>query len=583
MSTTPGPEERLRRALAEESRTTWTSPDGWERIEARAARQRPGLVRPGLLVPALAALLVAATVVALNRDDRPSRLRVAGPAEPVYLVPRSVDGRFSLLVAADQPMSSELQTRGRVRVFGRRAADGVTLTGFLAVATVSAVHDVVEDGVVRPAPALAPMPPTMAPATAVVPPGAVPAPAVAFAAPPSAPLVAYAFAAHAPMAPIPSGDGPTSVKTVTVHGQEVALGRGPNGQSSVGWQDGDSWVNLQARGLSADELLKAAESLPPGQAALAPPTVPAGFQLVHEGPFPSAPGNRLVTASWQSDDGGGFSIAITDGAGATLDTMSWQLAGARATKVRGAPALEGGRDQDVLAWVERPGTLVVVTGNGLRPGELRDIAEGLQPATAADWRKLAATARPPRRVAQLGTEVASGDAGGVHWAVTVQKQPSGTDPMSDVACIEVTTESSGSGSCFPAAVAPGEISSVGLSDRLVTAAAGTDVAKVVVRLADGTSVEATLRGTTKELGFSVVIAPLPAGARAVLVTAFDAGGREVSSQPLPAPPPVPPTRVAGAVGPVGGPPTTAVAPQPPVVVPATFPPPTTTPASLPPG
>ncbi|MGH9165721.1 MAG: hypothetical protein ACRDZW_09445 [Acidimicrobiales bacterium] len=129
-------EERLGVALRREAASTSTVPDAWRRIEDRVDRRRPAsmLLRPRTLVSALAVVtLIIGAVMVNGGTERDGRVRAADvPAlTRLYLVPTGVAG-FELVDVIVDPGSQPAPPR-TLRVFGRRAPDGVTLSASVAV------------------------------------------------------------------------------------------------------------------------------------------------------------------------------------------------------------------------------------------------------------------------------------------------------------------------------------------------------------------------------------------------------------------------------------------------------------------
>lgn len=131
---TPHLQDRLRHALRQEAETVQASPSAWEGIRARiepGRARRPA--RPGVLLAAAAVVLAAVVTAATLRGDDANRLEAtAGPGR-LYLAPGAVDG-FRLVYAVIDPAErGSPGPVGEMRVFGRRAADGVVLSASAVV------------------------------------------------------------------------------------------------------------------------------------------------------------------------------------------------------------------------------------------------------------------------------------------------------------------------------------------------------------------------------------------------------------------------------------------------------------------
>lgn len=130
----PQLEERLRHALRQEAETVQAPPGAWEGIRARIqpGRQRR-LARPGVLVAVAAVVLVAVALAATLRGDDANRLEVtAGPGR-LFVAPSAVDGFRLVYAVIDPPERGSPGPVGGMRVFGRRAGDGVALSASAVV------------------------------------------------------------------------------------------------------------------------------------------------------------------------------------------------------------------------------------------------------------------------------------------------------------------------------------------------------------------------------------------------------------------------------------------------------------------
>lgn len=185
-------------------------------------------------------------------------------------------------------------------------------------------------------------------------------------------------------------------------GHDVKVASDPFGRRFLYWTQADGRiVAVMTHNLSQDELVGVAESLLSGDAATAEPVLPAGFAAVDSGRI--AGGTAVAMQTWQADDGDNFTLSVADEPGATFDRVAWSMAGGRLTSARGTTAMYRPGYTGHLAWIERPGTVVTLVGNGLTEQELVAVAEGLRPIDEAQWRQRIDTPResrssgPPRR------------------------------------------------------------------------------------------------------------------------------------------------------------------------------------------
>lgn len=184
-------------------------------------------------------------------------------------------------------------------------------------------------------------------------------------------------------------------------GRDVKVAGDGFGRRFLYWtQAGGRTVAVMTHNLSQDEMMGVAESLLPGDAATADPVLPAGLAAVDSGRIG---GTAVAMQTWQADDGDNFTLSVADEPGATFDRVAWSMAGARVTSVRGTTAMYRSGFTGYLGWIERPGTVVTLVGNGLTEQELVAVADGLRPIDEAQWRQMIDTPResqssgPPRR------------------------------------------------------------------------------------------------------------------------------------------------------------------------------------------
>lgn len=185
-------------------------------------------------------------------------------------------------------------------------------------------------------------------------------------------------------------------------GRDVKVAGDAFGRRFLSWTQADGrTVGVMTHNLSQAELVAVAESLLSGDAATADPVLPAGFAAVDSGRI--AGGTAVAMQTWQADDGDNFTLSVADEPGATFDRVAWSMAGGRVASVRGTTAMYRPGFTGYLGWIERPGTVVTLVGNGLTEQELVAVAEGLRPIDEAQWRRMVNTPRasqnagPPQR------------------------------------------------------------------------------------------------------------------------------------------------------------------------------------------
>lgn len=497
-------EDRLARALDQRASTTRVSPDAWQQIEERTARARRRRSATGWVgVPALAAAVAAvlAVVTGGGGDDR--QVTAAEPA-PAYFVIRDVAGRLELRSVEDHSMSPG-DGLGTQRVYGRRAADGLSFDATISVGT-------------------------------------------------------YPADRRGPQDPRDE-DG----ERLDVRGFEATL-RSYGDHTSVSWRENGLVVEVFAYGVGREELVAAVRAAEVRAAGARMTALPARFAQVYEGPSPGGPeigAERVTRQGWVRLEPGdeptpddvprtGITLTVYEGAGMSLDSIAWTMPGARRSGAAGQPAL---LDPQVgaLAWAPRRGVVLVLSAehnyeeSSFVDGEpewahpfterdLADLAARVEAIDEATWRRLVAglpgggSAGPLVPGARNAEVVATGGDGESAWTARAYLSQG-------MVCLDVSSRGSGSGGCFPAP-ASSAIDGVGvLSDGMLTALVAKDVAEVVVELdgADPLSVEPARSSDDLPVDFLVV--QLPDGARATAVVARDASGRDVGRQPVPQPPP----------------------------------------------
>ncbi|MFN2504151.1 MAG: hypothetical protein ABR540_07970 [Acidimicrobiales bacterium] len=323
-------EERLRRALSQQAETTTTAPEAWSRIRSRTEvrPRRSRLTSSVVMLPACAvAVVVVVAAAVLLREDGGTRVQVTGQPERLYLAPTGLGERFRLVFADTDPVGGLRGPSGVMRVFGRRAADGVALSASVVVRV-----------------------PWDLPLEATDP----------------------------------------GAQTVRVLNEDMTVHRDSDGRRIITWRQQDgSEAGLATFGLSDDELVAAATSLRAAPATAAP-QLPPDFVNVFSGDLPYGP-FPLTDQRWQATNGDTFSITVVEVPGVNLDALVGDSPGGRAVTVRGRTGLTDSAGE-MLAWIERPNTLVVVVSSSLDGAAIREIAESLRPIDEGAWGKLAATA-----------------------------------------------------------------------------------------------------------------------------------------------------------------------------------------------
>jgi hypothetical protein len=128
-------EKRLRHALRQEADTVDPPDDAWARIRARVEpeHRRLDLLRPRVVLAAGAAVaLLAVVMAAMFGGGGDTRVQVTTESARLYLAPAGVDG-YDLVYAVIDPEGASTGPAGEMRVFGRRAPDGVALSASVVV------------------------------------------------------------------------------------------------------------------------------------------------------------------------------------------------------------------------------------------------------------------------------------------------------------------------------------------------------------------------------------------------------------------------------------------------------------------
>jgi hypothetical protein len=176
--------------------------------------------------------------------------------------------------------------------------------------------------------------------------------------------------------------------------------------------------------------------------------------------------------------------------------------------------------QFLLAWEEAPGIVVTVTAGGLDEATVRRAAEGLRPATDAEWHRLVASGDPPDEGADLPT-LARGDG----WRYS-QDTDRGV-------CFEAKTEGGVGGSCSD----PGALDDPQLYEGADDAEGGgwwlhgrvpDDVTRVRVEPDGGDAQVVDTVGASRGPGRAWA-AQVPKDERSVTITALTADGTEVDT------------------------------------------------------
>lgn len=128
--------------------------------------------------------------------------------------------------------------------------------------------------------------------------------------------------------------------------------------------------------------------------------LPAGFREVYTGPLPGGPdavAERITRQTWSGRGSVpgmvGFSLALYEGPGLSLDSLSWTLSDGRRSQVGGRPALVD-LTAGTLSWQPRPGVLLVLRARlfarAVPENALEDLAALVTPVDEATWRRLVA-------------------------------------------------------------------------------------------------------------------------------------------------------------------------------------------------
>lgn len=276
------------------------------------------------------AVVLVVVVLAAGVDRGDRTVRVTGKTGRLYLVPTGVEPRFTLRDINNGPDVSR-RPAWTYRVFGRPTADGATLAASVVV---------------------------VVPADRAV-------------------------------------DGSTpEPEPLRVHGRDVAVAGDDFGQRILSWTQADGrTIGVMTFGLSQTELVALAESLLPADATVAAPSLPPGFTAIGTGAVSDEVPLRSLQV-WEAKDGDRFNVSIVESKEDTAGELAWWLPGGRAIEVRGKNGVSLARAKVLLAWRERPGTTVVLEGQGLTERELLEIAEGLHPVDDDGWRELSARSAP---------------------------------------------------------------------------------------------------------------------------------------------------------------------------------------------
>lgn len=336
------------------------------------------------------------------------------------------------------------------------------------------------------------------------------------------------------------GGPPPPLEKLSVGGEPTGVFRENSIRSSVSFRAADGRaVAVIADHLDDAQLATVAASVRTAEPTTGRPALPAGFGLVHTGPWPSDSGpQRALRQDWEDVRvGRSLTMTIDVSGNRSLASLAWDTFEARAAPVtvRGHRGILTGMGVlPTLAWMERPDTLVSIAGNGLDAEAVKGIAEDLQVVDEAAWR-----AAPIGPITPFtGVPVASGVNNGVAWEATAGLTPSMLGIPAG-ACLHVTGILS---TCSPPPTQMPALSAVDVRPRadgrarFLTAALDRRVARVTITYRDGTTAEVTPVGDAIDLPAVFVIVELAPGIQPTGLSAFDASGRELGSVAIPPPP-----------------------------------------------
>jgi hypothetical protein len=356
-------------------------------------------------------------------------------------------------------------------------------------------------------------------------------------------------------------------ETVDVAGHEATIQR-----------DGDTWgvtvsvadetFMVSGRGVTRDEILDVAAAAVEGRPV--EPVLPSGLVEVADGwlDVTGQPGADGLALTYEADSGGGkVGIGQRPGRSSELGVFLTVLPAPDTLSqvtVRGQSGLrakwQGGGDfdikglSDVVQWIEPPGLLVTVTGDGLSDEELNRVIEGMRESTDTEIDELIKPYPEPETSAYVegGGEavavpevvVAEGDRGSDHWMVTASETAAEQQLVDDVGLVAgsfwVSYEDeyqnlgfaadSGSGASPGLDVRTGERR----NDRVETIVIGVaddSVAEVVVE-ATGQPALAVEIYQHDELTEQVIVGFIPDAYNDGEVVAFDGRGREIARIPV---------------------------------------------------
>ena len=521
-------EERVRAALGSLADTTSIAPDGWERIEFRAARRRRRrLVGWSVGGPAVALIAVALLLAMLPAGDSNDPSVTAGPAGEALAryAPRGLENERLALRSIQLGGSSGAATSdGRVRVYGHRAADGISLDNLALVVTTTT--------------------PEAAGRLRALVPGAL---------------------GQAQCEPAASCIG-LPVTPMTLRGREmevavssVRTSSGELGAAKVVWSEANgatigvvtTWLRSQYPNgdyLGAD-FRTVVEGVTATGGEAAATVLPAGFTEIHQGSWPPTPSTLspdVVLQLWSTEGGGSapsqFTLEVHQGAGVSLDSRAWITPDAVATTMDDRPALYSA-GEDSFTWSPRDGVVLAVVATEQPLDRLRFLAESVTPVTEDVWIELIGgeTVSPPPLAASdappdSGSLVASGEVEAKQWTVHYRNDQG--------QCLELRYEDGSlSGQCDVALAGDRELgppvllgdpygdAQAGYAFLVASAGGGVESVEVISPVGPSKIVKVAARATGAP-GRFVVVPVAPGTAYPTALVAVDGEGRILDQQPV---------------------------------------------------